>query len=169
MWQYCKDIPAVDNNNAIVNFNEANTTDLFNFKTKMTSQTGDDETKNVEIIVPLKYLNNFPRALGIPLINCEINLVLTWSENMVNMVNMIFKREVNWNNYLSKPELLAQNPNLNILVKPKFQGVNRIFVLAFESDTQRTSAKCYYLPNVELKDYNVMIDGKIYLINQQKI
>ena len=55
LWQYCKDIPAV-NNNAIVNFAENNLTDSFNFKANMTSQTGDDGTINVEIMVPLKYL-----------------------------------------------------------------------------------------------------------------
>ena len=67
---------------------------------------------------------------------------------------------INWNKYLWKPELLAWNPNLNHLVEPSFQGVNRIFVLAFENDSQRTSNKRYYLPNVEIKDYNVVIDGK---------
>ena len=46
------------------------------------------------------------------------------------------------------------------MIEPSFQGVNRLFVLAFENDTQRTSAKGYYLPNVEIKDYNVMINGK---------
>ena len=51
LWQYCKDISAVDNNNAIVNFTENNLTDLFNFKVKMTGQTGYDGTKNVEIMV----------------------------------------------------------------------------------------------------------------------
>ena len=59
LWQYCKDIPAVDNTNAIVNFAENNLTDSFNFKVKMTSQTEDGGTKNVQIMVPLKYLNNF--------------------------------------------------------------------------------------------------------------
>ena len=62
LWQYCKDIPAVDNNNAIVNFAENSLTDSFNFKVKMTGQTGDDGTKNVEIMVPLKYLSNFWRT-----------------------------------------------------------------------------------------------------------
>ena len=52
-----------------------------------------------------------------------------------------FKRTISWNKYLSKPELLAQNPNLNHLVEPSFQGVNRLFVLAFEIDGQRTSNK----------------------------
>ena len=71
-----------------------------------------------------------------------------------------FKRIINYNKYLSKPEFLAQNPNFNHLVKTSFQGVNKLFVLAFEDDVQRTSNKRYYLPNVEIKDYNVMIDGK---------
>ena len=38
--------------------------------------------------------------------------------------------------------------------------VFKVFVLAFENDAQRTSNECYYLPNVNIKDYNVMIDGK---------
>ena len=71
-----------------------------------------------------------------------------------------FKRTISWNKYLAKPELLPQNPNLNHLIEPSFQGVNRLFVLAFENDAQRTSNKRYYIPNVEIKDYNVMIDGK---------
>ena len=56
--------------------------------------------------------------------------------------------------------MLAQNVNLNHLIEPSFQGVNRLFVLAFEDDAQRISRKRYYIPNVEIKDYNVMIDGK---------
>ena len=71
-----------------------------------------------------------------------------------------FKRTISWNKDLPKPELLPQNPNLNHLIEPSFQGVNRLFVLAFEDDPERISNKRYYLPNVEIKDYNVMIDGK---------
>ena len=71
-----------------------------------------------------------------------------------------FKRTINWTKYLSKPQLLAQNPNLNHLAEPSFQEVNILFVLAFEDDIQRTSRKRYYLPNEETKNYNVMIDGK---------
>ena len=77
-----------------------------------------------------------------------------------------FKRTTNWKNYLSKRELLPQNPNLNHSVEKDFQGVNILFVLAFENDTQRTSSKGYYLPNIEIKNYNVVIDGKYFLINQ---
>ena len=74
-----------------------------------------------------------------------------------------FKRVVNCNKYLSKPELLAQNPNLNHLVESSFQGVNRLFVLAFENDAQRTLHSGYYLPNVERKDYNIIISGENFL------
>ena len=196
LWQYCKDISPVNNNNAIADFTGTNLTNLFNFKAKITGQTGDDGTKNVEIMVPLKYLSIFLRTLEMPLINCEVNLILTWSSTCVivstnnanqgetftitntrlyvpvvtlstqenakllQQLKSGFKIVIKWNKYLSKPELLAQNPNLNHLVEPSFQGVNRLFVLAFENDAQRTSAKRYYLQNVEIKDYNIIINGQ---------
>ena len=59
-----------------------------------------------------------------------------------------------------KTKLKTRNRNLNLLTEPVFQGKNRLFVLTFEDDDQRISNKRYYLPNVEIKDYNVMIDGK---------
>ena len=83
LWQYCKNIPARNNDNEIVIFRANNTTDSFNFKVKFIGQTGDDGTKDVEIIVPLKYLSNFWRILEMPLINCEVNLILTWSSTCV--------------------------------------------------------------------------------------
>ena len=131
-----------------------------------------------------------------PLINCQVELILNWSANCVIISTYVanqvptftitetnlfvpvvtlsiqdnakllpqlksgFKRTISWNKYLAKPELLAQNANLNHLIEPSFQGVNRLFVLAFENDAQRTSNRRYYIPNVEIKDYNVMIDGK---------
>ena len=70
-----------------------------------------------------------------------------------------FKRIINWHKYLSKPKSIAQIPNLNHLVESSFKGVNRLF-LAFEDDPQRISNKRYYLPNVGIRDYNVMIDEK---------
>ena len=145
-------------------------------------------------MVPLKYLSNFWRTLEMPLINCEVNLILTWSatcvitdsrgvgrfaitdtklyvpvvtlstqENtkLLQQLKSGFKRVINWDKYLSNPELLAQNPNLNYLIEPSFQGVNRLFVLDFENDAQRIShSNNYYLPNVEIKDYSVMINGE---------
>ena len=84
LWQYCKDIPAVDDVRDIVIFNGTNDTDSFNFKSKIIGKTNDDGyMENVEIMILLKYLSNFWRILEIPLINCEVELVLTWSENCV--------------------------------------------------------------------------------------
>ena len=83
LWQYCKDKPAVNDNGNIVDFNGENATDSFNFKTKITGQTNDDGIINVEIMVPLKYLSNFWRTLEMPLINCEVELILNWSANCV--------------------------------------------------------------------------------------
>ena len=85
LWQYCRDEPATNiNNNNIefIDFTEVNaTTDSFNLRVKLTDKTGDDGTKNVEIMVPLKHLSNFWRTLEMPLINWEINLDLKWPEN----------------------------------------------------------------------------------------
>ena len=71
-----------------------------------------------------------------------------------------FKRRVNWNKYQSDPKTYVQSRYLNLLVNPSLQGVNRLFVLSFENENDRTSHSTYYLPKVEIKDYNVMIDGK---------
>ena len=50
----------------------------FKFKMKITGKTpADDNKKDVKIILPLKYLSNFQRTLEMPLINCEVNLILT--------------------------------------------------------------------------------------------
>ena len=70
--------------------------------------------------------------------------------------------KISWNKYLSKPELFRENPNLNNLVEPSFQGVNELFVLAFKNDTQRTSHSGYYLPNVEIKNYVMINREKIF-------
>ena len=76
LWQYCKDIPAVDNYGNIVEFNDANATDSFNFKAKMAGQTDNDgKINDVEIMVRLKYLSNFRRTLETPVINCEVTLL----------------------------------------------------------------------------------------------
>ena len=144
-------------------------------------------------MVPLKYLSNFWRTLEMPLINCEVNLILTWpstcvttnstgagtfeitdtklyvpvvtlstkgNTKLLQQLKSGFKSVINWNKHLSKPELLRQNPNLNYLIEPSFQGVNRLFILTFENDTQRISHSGYFLPNVEIKNCNIVINGE---------
>ena len=70
-----------------------------------------------------------------------------------------FTRTINWNKYQSNLKTYAQNSYLNHLVDPSFQEVNRLFVLSFENDNDRTSHS-YYLPKVKIKYYIVMIDEK---------
>ena len=75
-------------------------------------------------------------------------VTLSTQENtkFLQQLKSVFKRVISWNKYLSKSELLKRNENLNHLVEPSFQGVNRLFVLAFEGDPQRTTHDAYYLP-----------------------
>ena len=74
LWQYYRHEPALDNNNYITDFpNDNNNSISFKFKQQITGQTGNGGTKDVEIIVPLKYLSNFWRTLEMLLINCEIS------------------------------------------------------------------------------------------------
>ena len=184
LWQYYIDEP------------NDNFTDSESFKSKIkvagkTPAFGNQ--KDIEIMVPLKHLSNFWRTLEMLLINCEVNLILTWSSTCVitnsagvgifkitdtklyvpsvtlstqdnskllQQLKSGFKSVINWNKYLPKPEFLAQNPNLNLLVEPRFQGVNTHFVLASENDTQNASHLGYYLPNVEIKNYYIMINGE---------
>ena len=56
---------------------------MLKFEEKITDETGNDGTRNVELMMPLKYLSNFRRTLEMPLVNCEINLILTGSANCV--------------------------------------------------------------------------------------
>ena len=73
LWQYYMDEPVLDDNGTVVDFPVGkNNSASFRLKTKIASRTGNDGIKNVEIMVPLKYLSNFWRYLEMPLINCEI-------------------------------------------------------------------------------------------------
>ena len=77
LWQCCRDAPAVNYDGSITDFTEANvTTDSFSLKEKLTYQKSSNGTKNVEIMVPLKYLSIFWKTLEMPLINCETTLDL---------------------------------------------------------------------------------------------
>ena len=161
LWQYYRDEP----NDSLTD------SESFKSKIKITGKTPNNDNENdVEIMVPLKYLSNFWRTLEMPLINCEVNLILTWSSTCVitnstgagtfaitdtklyvPVVTLSTKENTKLlqqlksginiirNKYLSKPELLRRNPNLNCLIEPSFQEANRLFILAFENDTQRTS------------------------------
>ena len=107
-----------------------------------------------------------------PLINCEVNLILTWSkdcvitnsagerkfaitetklyvpvvtlstkdnEKLLQQLKTGFKKLISRKKYESSIKTFAQKRYLNYLINPSFQGVNRLFVLAFENENGRTS------------------------------
>ena len=84
LWQYYSDKPSLNNAGDVIDFTGANyNSTLFKYKQKITGAAGANRTKNIEILVPLKLLSNFWKTLEMPLINCEINLILAWSKNWV--------------------------------------------------------------------------------------
>ena len=121
LWQYCKDIPAVNNNGDIVDFNGTNATDSFNFRTGQTNNNG--RIDNVEIMVPLKSLSNFWRALEMRLINCEVNLILIWSTNCVimytNVANQVPTSEIAGTNLYVSVVTLSTHDNAKLLPQLK--------------------------------------------------
>ena len=85
LWQYYKDVL-----NDNISGSEA-----FKSKVKITGKTpADKNTKDVEIIVPLKYLSNFWKTLEIPLINCEVELMLIWSKKIALLLILQVKENL---------------------------------------------------------------------------
>ena len=78
--------------------------------------------------------------------------------NFLERLKSGFKRTINWNKYRSEMNDQTKTNHLNYLIDPTFTKFNRLFVLSFEED--RTSFSEYYVPKVEIIDFNVLIDGK---------
>ena len=178
MWNYYRNEPnsrAVGDRNYSIRGSKS-----FDYKTSITGKfQGNNAEKEVENVEPLKHLSNFWRTLDMPLNNCEINLILTWSENCVitsqatrdadpdadpavatinNPTNATFKitntklyvpavtlsteddhklsqqlktgfkKTIKWNKYRSEMSKQTKTNNLNHLIDPTFNKVNRLFV-----------------------------------------
>ena len=94
LWQYYKDELFLNANGAIADFPaDNNNSGSFKFKTKVAGRIGNNDQKVVKIRVPLKYLSKFWRTLEMPLINCKINLILTWSAKYFIIDNPIDDKE----------------------------------------------------------------------------
>ena len=92
-----------------------------------------------------------------------VPVVILSTQDKVKLLQQLksgFKRTINWNRFESEPKTYTQKRYLNHLINPIFQGVNRLFVVSFENENDRKSHNNHYLPKVEIRDYNVMIDGK---------
>ena len=197
LWNYYKDISTDPITNS----------ESFKYKTSITGKIANNgNTKDVEFSVPLKYLSNFWRTINMPLINCKVNHILTWSKNcgdagpnadppveainapassafaitdcklyvpvvtlsaendnnLLDQLKTGFNITIKWNKYRSEMSNQTKNNNLNYLIDPTFTKMNRLFVLSFENENDRTSFSKYYVPKIEIKDFNVLIDGKTF-------
>ena len=152
------------------------------------------------------YLGNVWRSLDIPLINCEITLILSWykecvlvgrafrgppaaainsptdakfeitdcklyvpavtlsaeNDKLLEQLKSGFRITIKWKKYISQMSNQNKNNNLNYLIDPTLSNVNRLFVLSFENEDDRTSYYKHYMPSVEIKHYNVLIDGNAF-------
>ena len=98
--------------------------------------------------------------------NLGINMVYTLSADndnkLLEQLKTGFKRTIKWSKYKSEMFNQTKNDDLNFLIDLTFTNVNRLFVLSYENETDRTSFSKYYVPKVEIKDFNVLIDGKAF-------
>ena len=74
LWEYYRDEPFIDGNDNIIDVPDDSDSSSFKYKQKITGQTGNDGTKYVQIMLPVKHLSNSWITLEMPLINCEINI-----------------------------------------------------------------------------------------------
>ena len=102
-----------------------------------------------------------------------VPVVTLLKENDIKLLEQLksgFKRTLKWNKYRSQMTIQPKNNNLNYLIDPTFTNVNRLFVLSFqriagENNTTkdyRDSFSHYYVPDIRIKDFNVLIDGKSF-------
>ena len=112
--------------------------------------------------------NNRTTTFQITSTKVYVPIVTKDNVNLAKQLNEGFKRSVYWNEYKSKietPEADVNNPK-RFPLDAYFQGVNRLFVLAFDNTNngankfERNSHKKHFLPRVEITNYNVLIDGR---------
>ena len=99
--------------------------------------------------------------LFVPVVTLSINDNINFLEN----IKEGFKRTISWNNYRSEIVTQTKNNNLDYLIDPTFRNINRLFVLSFKNcndDSTRDSFDEYYMPLVEIKDFNALIDDKTF-------
>ena len=88
-----------------------------------------------------------------------VTLSIQANVKLLDQLKHVFKKS-NWNKYQLKVSTQTKSQYLDYFVDPRFQGVNRLFVLSFENNVYRTSYKRYFLKSLTIKDYSVMIVRK---------
>ena len=126
---------------------------------------------NCEIIVDLNWFENYvivatnladqATTFSIPDTKLYVAVVTLSTQDQAKLLEQFkcaFKRTINWNRYQRKVSRKRTNWYLDFLIDPRFRGVNKLFVLPFKNEAQKTSYKRYYLPAREIKKYYVMVD-----------
>ena len=160
LYQYKRDEPQDD----LANNLATNTSRSFKYKVNLLGDpnvVGNVARRDVKIVVPLKYLSNFFRSLEMPL------PVVTLSKEDKDL------RSIYWNEYKTKEQDEFANANVfkYISLDPSLQGVNRLFIMAYDNDnananrSTRDGRTRYYLPTIDLNKYNVVIDGRNFYDN----
>ena len=194
LWHFKRDGIEGDNDLSVDNKHIPNNSSSFKYKLSLiTNRNG------AKIAVLLKYLSNFWRSSEVPLINCKVELSLSWDPNSVlsslvgasnftitdaklyvpvvtlsiednakllKLLNEGFKRSVCWNKYKRIPNKTYNTDNyIREFLDASYQGAKRLFVLAYDNteDANRVtdgSHRRYFLPRVEMKNYNIENDGR---------
>ena len=97
--------------------------------------------------------------LYVPVATLSINHNIHFLEN----IKQGFKRTISWKKYISEIKTQTKNNNLAYLIDPTFRNVNKLFVISFKNDNDdptRDSFNEYYMPLVEIKDFDALIDNK---------
>ena len=93
------------------------------------------------------------------------------NKDLIEQQNKGFQRSVYWNKYKTKEKDEDGNANAvkYINLDPSFQGVNRLFIMAYsradDNQATRDGQRKYYLPRIDLKKYNVITDGRNFYHN----
>ena len=105
---------------------------------------------------------NRPKDLKFNITDCKLYVpVVALHEKYDNELLKELKTGINfdyiWGKYRTQIINQPSTNNLNFLIDPTFNNVNTLFVLAFPNEEDRYLFSNYYVPNVEIKDYNVLI------------
>ena len=142
----------------------------------MTVRAGGNNDDPPEIIAPTELEFQITDTM------LHVRIVTSSKENDKKLLEQLksgFKRTLKWNKYRSQMTIQAQSNNLNYLIDPTFPKLSKLFVLSFERIEENNVKKGHgdslshcYVPKVKMKDFNVLIDGKIFfdfpLKNEEK-
>ena len=162
LWQYYRNEPRLGGYNNNIDFTgNSNNITLFKFKQQTTVQTGKGGTKDVEIMVLLKYLSNFGWSLERPLINCKINLQLTCSNKSIlaagTAANQITKFRITDTKLYVPIVTLSTQDNIKLFKKLE-SGFKRIVFLN-KYDSKKTN-------QAQNRYFNLLINSSFQGVNR---